>query len=296
MLPFQDNVVLDRGAIYLAFGENYLSMALLSIKTLKEHNPNLSVTLVTNIKIDITSINYMSKSHDYIEFLDYQNSENRKIKTSIVNYTKYEKTIFIDCDTYIISDIGLIFEILDFFDLCMRLNPSSQSAIGKGEKKILEGKFRISEISHWNSGVIAFKNNSKVEHFFGLWNESFIQTNSQFDQISLVEAVFLSRVKLMSLTDEWNYNPNTLYYWGFVKNKKIIHYTNRISHAIIDSISQINHENLDKKREFMAFVKVKLKSRSKKIGKLRFFLIKISWIVRKNIEKKLIENYNNYKS
>ena len=263
-------------------------MAILSIKTLKMHNRNISVTLVTNIKISMTDVDCLCEEKDFLVVLDLKDINNRDVKVNINNFVDYEKTLYIDCDTYIVKDINIVFDMLDFFDLAIRLNPRPQIATNKGEKGILNKRFQIMEVPHWNSGVIAFKKDIKVENFFTCWRNSFINSDSVFDQVALTQALFSSDLKVLSLTDEWNYNPGLSYYWGRVKGKRIIHYTNRLSYAIIEEISGIKIRKKINEVNFLSYSKKKWSVRKNKIGIFQFYLLRASWFLRKEYELKIL--------
>ena len=64
-------------------------------------------------------------------------------------------------------------------------------------------------------------------------------TNSPFDQISLNESLFKSKVRVLPLTAEWNYFPDLNYFKGKVRNPIILHYTNRISYVIENELLNI---------------------------------------------------------
>ena len=54
-------------------------------------------------------------------------------------------------------------------------------------------------------GEVLFQEVTINKRFFKTWNESFKRHNSPYDQISLNESLFASRVRVLPLTSEWNY-------------------------------------------------------------------------------------------
>ena len=118
------------------------------------------------------------------------------------------------------------------------------------------------------------------------WNESFKRHNSPYDQISLNESLFASRVRVLPLTSEWNYFPDLNYFKGKVRNPIILHYTNRISYVIENELlniakkTNLNLENIKKK-----IIERRIE-RKKKIGRLEWYKLKLCWIVMYNHEKK----------
>ena len=103
---------------------------------------------------------------------------------------------------------------------------------------MLDEKAIVNELPHWNGGVVFFKKNQKVNNFFDLWYKYYKIHNNKYDQISLVEAIFRSECRILSLDSRWNYkrkNPNI----PLKKNIKIVHY--------VTDMTSRNTPQIDKK-------------------------------------------------
>ena len=119
------------GAIYVAMGRPYLAMTLLSIKTLKSVSPSMPVTVITNVEIILSNIDFLSEDLDTIILVDLDTAENRNIKSRLHEYSSYEKAVFLDSDTLIMKDLAVGEFLLDHFDVAMRVNPYPQERKGK---------------------------------------------------------------------------------------------------------------------------------------------------------------------
>lgn len=267
------------GVVYIALGRFYLSMALLSAKTLRRSNPNLQIAVITNEADSLDDLGNSGRHIDEVISVPFPTEYNRSLKTSLISFTPFEKTLYLDCDTLVIGDISLFSAFLDHFDLCFRLNQGRQQAHKKGELTILGGAYRVSELPHWNSGVFGFKKNARVQDFFDRWGGALSQLNSPFDQPALVEALFRSSARLLSLPDEWNSLTDSVLPKNDSSNLRIIHYTNRISSVIAKELKVIYSEAGWDSLDLMLNVRQRRMARRNKIGKLAYLGLRSRWII-----------------
>ncbi|UYG06235.1 hypothetical protein [Halomonas sp. M4R1S46] len=269
------------GAIYVAMGRPYLAMTLLSIKTLKSVSPSMPVTVITNVELLVDNIDFLSEGLDTIIFIDLDTKENRNIKSRLHEYSSYQKAVFLDSDTLIMKDLSVGEFLLDHFDVAMRVNPYPQERKGKGDVPILGGEL-VSNLPHWNSGVILFKKSEAVDHFFSKWNKSYNRIGVEYDQVSLVEAVFKSNVRFLGLEKRWNDTDPFLNRKKWLKRVRVFHYASNISndlmHQIIAMDSLIPDEGTgEKNNETAEFISRKRRSKRKELGLLKYSVIKIFW-------------------
>lgn len=109
-----DNVAEEDRYFDKAEGEQFYQLAMSSIKSLKKHMPDLPVTLFTNVTI---REDHLFDDVVYIEPRDMWIS-----KYDAMIRTPYERTVHIDCDTFICDDFTEIFTLLDKFDLALPLS------------------------------------------------------------------------------------------------------------------------------------------------------------------------------
>ena len=271
---------------YVAFGDIYIAQALLSIKSLRKIDKITKIILVTNINLNLNNFDYWDENRDEILVFPESLTKNRHYKTNIDKYLDSEKAAYIDSDTIILNNFDKAWDFLDYFDICFKLNPVNQKKPGKGDVKILNKKFEIKELPHFNSGMFFFKKSESSKEFFKIWNDSFKKYESPFDQISLNESLFKSKVRVLPLTAEWNYFPDLNYFKGKVRNPIILHYTNRISFVIENELLQIAKlANLN-----LSNIRIKIRERrlerKKKIGRLEWYKLKLCWLLMYNYEKK----------
>jgi len=224
-----DNIVSCKGrefgVIYVAMGRPYLAMALNSLRSLRSTNPAVPACILTNVLKEPPPA--QAWLHDKLyqwRFMDIKSEQNRLIKTEIINYTPFDKTVFLDCDTIVLSKIEGISLFLDYFDLCLWNRGDSI----KSRKRLLSEGVPACELPHWNGGVIGFRHNSRAAEFFRIWNERYRELGSARDQMSLVEAIFFSAPRILPLGDDWN-TPDRIFARRELRNAtKIWHYKSDI--------------------------------------------------------------------
>ncbi|MGF1743157.1 hypothetical protein L4C34_19285 [Vibrio profundum] len=222
----------NKGVVYIAFGHLYLTMALFSISTLRRKNRTLPVMIITNLDVEFKKLSFWSDSRDISKIINLDTRKNREIKTDLYKYVPYDRVAYIDADTYILNDLNNAWKFLDYFDIALKLNPTKQKKIGKGDQLVIDSSTYVRDVPHFNSGVVFFRKSEKAKNFFTLWSKSFCEGNTPYDQVSLVDSIFKCDARVLPLTEDWNYFPDRKYYAGKVKSPHIVHYTNRISYSL----------------------------------------------------------------
>lgn len=222
----------NKGVVYIAFGQLYLAMALFSLRTFRRINSEIPVMIITNLDVDFGKLEFWSDERDIVKVVDIDAKHNREIKTNLYQYVPFDLVAYIDADTYILNDFSNVWKFLDYFDIALKLNPTKQKKVGKGDQLILDSSIYVRDLPHFNSGVIFFRKSDNAKNFFTHWHKSFCKCDIPYDQVSLVDAIFKCDVRVLPLTADWNYFPDPEYYAGKVKSPYIVHYTNRISFSL----------------------------------------------------------------
>jgi hypothetical protein len=219
------------GVIYVAFGAPYLAMSLVSIASLRVFNPFAPVCVVTNVRRNPQSTSLWNLDEDLLHwiYLEDPNDKNRNAKLDIYHYSPFSKTLYLDCDTFVLSDISDMSFFLDHFDVSLRhiLRPVIDS-----NKKLFNGTMRLGDAGAFNGGVIGFRKGENVERFFNCWGERFKALGFRQDQPSLVEAVFDSDIRLLPLPEKWNMGDTWLRKRQSRDDVIIWHYKTRLDQYI----------------------------------------------------------------
>lgn len=189
------------GVIYLAFGRPYLAMALNSFLSLRRSNPGVPAAIVTNIGDSAPAIPGWTEEDHWIH-IPRPAKDNRLFKTAIIDYSPFDKTLYLDCDTVVVGDLSPARFLLDHFDLGLKLR---QGPPGKRDNiKLFDGSVDYHDMPHWNGGVVLFRSNDKTRDFFRNWKARFQALGNRRDQPSLIEALFTSDCRIVSLDYRWN--------------------------------------------------------------------------------------------
>jgi hypothetical protein len=232
---------LKLGVLYLAFGRAYLAMALNSLKTFRNNNSSIPVCIITNVTDKYPEFEWWNPKIDKWKYIELDITKNRNIKTALYDYTPFEKTIYLDTDTEVVRDITEADYFLDYFDICIKPT-TPRDPETKGRHIVLDGKVKVSELPHWNSGIIFFRKNKHVEDFFKIWSQKFNEYfEAEGDQTSLVDAIFFSKCKLLSLDFRWNATLRQLKkdYGGMIK---ILHYCSLFDTRLEKDLHEIDDE------------------------------------------------------
>ena len=117
--------------------------------------------------------------------------------------------------------------------------------------------------------------------------------NLKYDQISLMESLFISKIRILPLTSDWNFFPDINFYKGKVKSPRILHYTNRISYVIENELLKITRILNLNKNKIKEEIKQKRSMRRLKIGRIGWFKLRLIWMLLYKKEKRRFNLYKN---
>lgn len=247
---------IEKGIIYITTGSDYAREAETSARSLKTACPGLNATIFTSDDVDESLFDNVIK-------IKNEHGSGRVIKSDKIKYmlkSPYEKTVFLDSDTYIVHDFSGVFSLLDRFDLAAAHAPARIN----DKKSNNNIPLSFPEI---NTGVIVFKKNPRVKKLFKLWEDEFKKDlalkkendDHPLDQPSFRRSLYAGDVRFSVLTPEYNcrfISPG--YAWGKVF---ILHGR----HSRLDYVAKRLNSNNGRKIFF-------LKSRRSLIFRIRIFM------------------------
>jgi hypothetical protein len=111
----------------------------------------------------------------------------------------FERTVLLDCDTYVVRDLGPIFELLDRFDVACAHAPTRSS---------LHLDDIPDSFPEFNTGLIAFRRSETVSSFLADWLADYDRLAdlrpASNDQPSFRCALYRSGLRIATLPPEWN--------------------------------------------------------------------------------------------
>lgn len=192
-----------QGAVYIAVGDpRYFDEAVVSARSLRRAMPELPILLYTNLpRTDPAFDEVVPVEANGMEY---------GCKPKLLGESPFERTLFLDTDTYVVESVTELFDLLDRFDIAAAHAPWRRSIkwTRNNEDPITDVPRSFSE---FNTGVIAYKKSPEISKFFDLWTEYFskerqtIYKNKIPDQPSFCRAIFYSKVNVYVLTPEYNF-------------------------------------------------------------------------------------------
>jgi hypothetical protein len=192
------------GVLYIATGPRHAAEACESASSVKRWMPGLHISVFSDVAF---------QTPDVDRWIIIENAARRMIdKVRYLPSSPYERTIYLDADTYVCGDICELFSLLEKFDLAAAHAP-------------YRAVYRVSGVPdcfpELNCGVLVFRRSEGVRRLFGRWLEIYQQAmrseiqwlhpaqNSLMhgdlnDQPAFREAVYLSDLRIATLTPEYN--------------------------------------------------------------------------------------------
>jgi len=190
---------MHNGIIYIATGKRHTQEALRSATTAKQHMPDIPITLMSDCPVDHPAVdNHIAISDPHFSFYD---------KVNNIRHTPYQRTLFLDTDTYICAPVYELFTLLERFDIGL----------------VHDGGFipiptpQVPEsFPQFNSGVICFRNTDQMQAILAQWEQRFKAATQQYantdrrakghlvDEATLRESLFLSSLSIAPLTSQYN--------------------------------------------------------------------------------------------
>ena len=188
---------IEKGFLYIAFGESFTRESLMSIKSLKRYNDE-PVALYTD----------QEPTPDFEGLVDvYGKIEPQHIRAKVdfVGMTPFKKTVYLDSDTLIKRNISDMFDVLDRFDVGL-VHDYARKRL-KYSKLIPEYERIPYAFSEFNGGLMAYNASNETREFLDKWKSYFYkyykQTNC-WDQVSLRVSLWESSAKIHTFPFEYN--------------------------------------------------------------------------------------------
>lgn len=182
---------MNYGFMFVATGEKYRLELQQSIAQLRRIMPDISIAVASECSKDVDCDNFIHIEQPMYNFGD---------KVLNMRYTPFERTIFLDTDTYVIEPIDDLFELLNIVDVAAPMAPIDEHIVGIPDS-----------FSEFNTGILAYRFNRNTELLFQNWFDlfSYQLRHSQDgdippDQLSFRECVYLSDIKFGHLSSEYN--------------------------------------------------------------------------------------------
>jgi len=178
------------GAIWVATGAEHLKAASESANSFKRLNKDRKTLLFTDIASDILEF-------DYVFPID---PESARPKIDMLGASPFEKSIYFDTDTLILSDLSSVYEILDNFEMA-----GCQVQLWQRPRHNMSYRLKVPDLfPEINCGVLAYRKSKNTNTFFKKWSQEFVSSGFAVDQTTFREALWESRIRFHVLPEQMN--------------------------------------------------------------------------------------------
>ena len=148
--------------------------------------------------------------------------QSRYAKVTLLDWTPYTNTLYMDADTRVVSCIDAGFDALkNGWDVA--ISPSANQGHDwlwhVGEKDRLETLrsvgFRALQLQ---AGVFFVKRNATTKKLFKVWRDEWLKHQNQ-DQAALLRALYAVPVKVFMLSPDWHGGAVVMHRWGSIRSK-----------------------------------------------------------------------------
>jgi hypothetical protein len=186
-----------REAVVIGYGFEYLVMALNCGRSIRATNPGIATVLVTNVPIDPASV---ADHFDRVVVRDEPSDHNRLVKTSILEYASAEHVLYVDADSEVVGDLGPAFQLLERFDVVLRMHATPVNKPFELAPGIPGGVF-----PHLHGGVFLVRDCEPARGFLANWQRRMVESGLSRDQPALARTVFdLPDLRLVVLNAVWS--------------------------------------------------------------------------------------------
>jgi hypothetical protein len=230
---------MSRGVVYIATGQKSVEEACASALRTKQCMPELPISLITDLRIKERIFHLV----EHIEEPQFGPAD----KVRNIARSPYRDTLYLDSDTYVVSDVREVFLLLERFDFAASHSP-----------------YRVSRhlddlpecFPEYNAGVLLFRQSEKTGNLFSRWREIYekdhlnpsmwlfpggeeLFKDAPNNQPSLRRALFESDLRIATLTPEYNCR---LSFPGFLQGRaKILHGRTR---SLTNAVLKLNRTSL----------------------------------------------------
>ena len=189
---------MDRGVIYVATGADYRDLAVASARSLREVEPDLAVDLFTDAPETVTeglfdAVHLISDPHD-------------RSKLDCMAQTRFERTLFLDCDTLVVNPLGDLWDILDRFDLALAHDVRRRSDLIRAGHSVTT-PYAFPQL---NSGVMLYRRSEVMLGFLAEWVRRYVAAGAYRDQPVLKDLLWESDLRFYVLPPEFNLRRVTM--------------------------------------------------------------------------------------
>lgn len=179
------------GFVFGVSGADYARLAERAAQTLRDVTPNAQIDLFTDADVQ-------PGVFDQVHPLD---KSWFRPKFEAMRRSRFDRTVYLDADIFVVADISDIFEVLDKFDIAAVHNQRRNSPWAR----TMWNRDMPNAFPQINGGLVGLKNTPEVIALIERVEQALIDENLSKDQPVFREAIFDSDLRLAILPPEYNF-------------------------------------------------------------------------------------------
>lgn len=205
----------DMGHMLIAFGKTYDEIGAYCAIQMRKHS-SLPILVCTNIPEYLRHDKWKGVNNIVFKFFEMDDFENREIKTQLSKHTIFDKTMYIDVDSCVVSNSFMPeFVRLDTYDILMPIRAERVTAgtvdavLKKPDKpyynlivKLRSPKLSSCKMTVYGGGVCFFNKTKNVNLFFDDFNAFWKISGKKMDMPALMcaAAIHSGNIKIFDLS------------------------------------------------------------------------------------------------
>jgi hypothetical protein len=181
---------MDKGVIYVARGADYLDLARASAESLRAVEPAIAIDLFTDQPDPGGPFDVARPIPD----------SGTRDKIACMRDSRFECTLFLDCDTLVLRPLGDLWGLLDRFDLALCHDVRRSSALIRRGWRI-DTPYAFPQM---NSGVMLYRRSSAMLALLKDWADAYLAAGASRDQVTLRDLLWSSDLRFYVLPPEFN--------------------------------------------------------------------------------------------
>jgi hypothetical protein len=188
--------------MYSSSGESHVAAALISARSSLRHNAVPHLLFASPLPND-------AGEEDRLSLESFEPTDNPYVdKIRNMRRSPFERTIFLDSDTFVIGEIAHLFDLLDGYDLAVALAPGTR---GLWDPEV------PAAFSEFNTGVVAWRAGERTAEFMACWQDTYVawqrdkpfplagEPRGRADQPAFRRCAWQQRLRIVVLPPEYNY-------------------------------------------------------------------------------------------
>lgn len=185
------------GAIYVARGAGYLELAQASAASLRAQEPDLPIDLFTD-RTDAAG------PFDRIRPIPDSGTRD---KIACMSASRFDRTLFLDCDTLVLAPLGDLFALCERFELAVAHDMRRLSALVREGHAVPDTPYAFPQ---FNTGVLLYRRSPAMAAFLADWARRYAEAGRGRDQITFRDLIWQSDIRFHVLPTEFNLRRVTL--------------------------------------------------------------------------------------